>query len=363
MWRIRMLLVVIIILAGGIIGVSAELSAEYSADITDSMDIPAQTVDTEWGEATITEVGKEESEESLEVSTDAPENESYAIRIVDSQERNLESEFVDDGGDVETSFPLDRYEPGTYVIALTQNSGDTAVEVEPFVVKGYTLDQSVSDLTKGDTITVEIELTKINDHTSDPQAVNVTLLGDGAVRSIEATSTGEDSYQAQFNTDELSTGSYDIYTGVETNDDIYGYAELIGLSDSASVTIEDSETPTPKPEDPADTDNIGDGSSVKNNETPTATPTPTVEERPTGTAQVSSSPISTQSNVTEITQTETQRQASESTAVETPPQPTPSKTEPKSMTTSSEMPLFQSGGIIILFGILIGVLHRIRCSN
>jgi hypothetical protein len=36
--------------------------------MTGSVDIPAQTVETQWGEATITEVGKEESQEFLEVS-------------------------------------------------------------------------------------------------------------------------------------------------------------------------------------------------------------------------------------------------------------------------------------------------------
>jgi hypothetical protein len=367
MLRIRTLAVILILFVGGIVGVTAELSTEHSVDIADSMNIPAQTVETEWGEATITEVGKEESGESLGVSTNAPENESYAIRIVDSEERNLETEFVDSGGDTETSFLLNRYDPGTYVVALTQDGGDTAVEVEPFIVKGYTVDQSVSDVTKGNSITIDIQLTAVSDDPADPQVVNVTLFGNGVTRSAEATKTDENSYQANFTTDGLSPGSYDVYTGIETTGDIYGYNELIGLSDSVSVTVEDSETETPTPEDPTETDDVGGGSGVENSET-----APQADgKESTGTAQASPSPVTTQSNATESTQTKTQRQtqASEPTAIETAPQTepqpqsTPSDTESASVTTSPQAPVFPSAGIIILCGTFIGILHRFRHSE
>ncbi len=98
----------------------------------------------------VASVYKREYRENLEVSTDAPENESYAIRIVDNRERNLEAEFVDTGSDVETSFLLGRFDPGTYMIALTQNSNDnrTAVGVEPFIIKAYTSNQLMGDVIK-----------------------------------------------------------------------------------------------------------------------------------------------------------------------------------------------------------------------
>lgn len=362
MLRIRTL-VVILILVGGVAGVTAELSTEHSVDIAGSINIPAQTVETEWGEATITQVGKEKLSENLEVSTDAPENESYAIRIVDSEERNLEARFIDEGDDVEASFALNRFDPGTYVVVLTQDGGDTAVALEPFIIKGYTIDQSVSDATGGESISVDIQLTSVVDDPVDPQAVNVTLFGNDLTRSVEAKKTGENSYQANFTTEELSTGSYNIYTGIETNDDIYGYNELIGLSDSSSVTVEDSEnsTPTPTPE-PVETGNIGGGSGAEDSETSS----PTVEETSTETIQPSSSQYDNQSNVTEPTQTEIQGQTSEPITTKTvsqTQQPTPSNTESESRrttTTSSEVPIFPSGGIIILFSILIGILHRLH---
>jgi hypothetical protein len=358
--RIRTLAVILILFVGGVFGVTAELSTEHSVDIAGSMSIPAQTVETEWGEATITEDGKEESSEDVGVSTDAPENESYAIRIIDSEERNLETQFVDDGGDIETSFFLNRYNPGTYVVALTQDSGDTAVEVETFIVKGYAVDQSVSDVTEGETITVDIQLTAVTDDPANPQVVNVTLFGNDITRSAEATKTDENSYQANLSTDELSTGSYNVYAGVETTGDIYGYDELIGLSDSASVTVEDSGTETPMPGDPTETDDVGNDSSEGGSETAS----PIAEQGSTITAQTSVSLVTTQSNATESTQTEIRNGTSEPTVVETAsqtqPQQTQSDTESESVTTSPEAPVFPNVGIMILCGALIGILYRLR---
>ncbi len=146
---------------------------------------------------------------------------------------------------------------------------------------------------------------------------------------------------------------------------IYRYDELVGQSDLASVRIKDTETSTPKPEDPADTDNVGDGSTVRTTKHDTDTDTDTNADSRRQTSGNCTSIVITgiySIKCAESTQTETQRRASEPTAIEIP-QSSPSKTEPKSMTTNSKIPLLPSGGIITLFGILIGVLHRIQCSN
>jgi len=368
-------ILVMIVLIGGVVGVTAELSTEHSVDITGSIDVPAQTIEVpDFGEATITEVGKEEAGERLEVSTDVPENESYAIRIleiVDGDRRNLESEFVE--GDVERRFFLDRYDPGSYIVALTQDGADTALEVEPFIVKGYTVDQSVSDVTKGEQITIDIQLTEVNNDASNPQVVNTTLFGNGIARTIEARSTNENSYQANMSTDDLPTGSYDIYTGVENDDDIYGYNELIGLSDSASVTVKDDSTPTSTPaqtstpiESPESTSepdetstSVGGGFDTESSETAAST----IGETSTGTTQSTAAPMSNRSNESGATGTETQseEQVSESTIVETAPQPTETKSESMA-TTSSEMPIVPGGGILVSLGVLIGILYRLRNS-
>ncbi len=309
MWRAHTLVVVMIILAGGIIGASAELSTEYSVDIADSIeDIPAQTVDTEWGNATITEVGNERLGEDISISTSAPSDESYAIRIINNDQTQIEARFGLNGN-IDMSFSLDddQYAPGTYVIALTKDGRDTAVEVEPFIIKRYDVSQSVDNVTKGRTITVDIELREVTSGVDNLQTVNVTLYGNDVVRSAKATKTGEKSYQAKFTTDELSTGSYEIYSGVETNDDIYGYTELIGVSDSISVTVEEVKTSTSTPTS-TPTPTSPPPSNPAPAPAPAPTPTPTPTPAPTGntsidvTRSISSSEVTSGAQVTLTTE-------------------------------------------------------------
>lgn len=242
MWAWRMFLMMIVIV-GTIAGVSAELSSEHSISIDGSVDIPDQTVSTEFGEATISEVGKEETGNTLAVSADAPANDSYVLRIIDNQQRNLESRSV--AGSVDEEFILDRFEPGTYIVAITKNNGDDAEAVEPFVVEGYRVTQQTADVTKGADITIEIKLTKINNRVGSPQAVNVTLFKNEEVRTTEAKKVENLQYNATFETDSLSTGEYEFYTGVESGGSIYGYDELIGLSSKGRVTIKAQSTASP----------------------------------------------------------------------------------------------------------------------
>ena len=307
MWIPRMLIVLVVV-AGAIAGVSAELSDEYSIDIDGSMDIPDQTVETEFGEATISEVGKEEAGNVLGVSTDALANETYAIRvieIVDGDRRNLATDFIQDGGDTETEFSLFGYDPGTYLVVITKNDGSELKAIEPFVVKGYTVDQQVSDVAQGSKLHVTVELTEVASDVDSPQAVNVTFTGNDEVRSTEAEKTGDLQYNATFETDSLSTGEYEVYSGVESGETIFGYNELVGLSSAQSFEItSQEETPT---------------STSTATETETSTSTPTTTE-----TEESVEGVTTDQATESVTATTPPAQSTEST------QSSPSEADPNS---------------------------------
>jgi len=307
MWIPRMLIVLVVV-AGAIAGVSAELSDEYSIDIDGSMDIPDQTVETEFGEATISEVGKEEAGNVLGVSTDALANETYAIRvieIVDGDRRNLATDFIQDGGDTETEFSLFGYDPGTYLVVITKNDGSELKAIEPFVVKGYTVDQQVSDVAQGSKLHVTVELTEVASDVDSPQAVNVTFTGNDEVRSTEAEKTGDLQYNATFETDSLSTGEYEVYSGVESGETIFGYNELVGLSPAQGFEItSQEETPT---------------STSTATETETSTSTPTATE-----TEESVEGVTTDQATESVTATTPPAQSTEST------QSSPSEADPNS---------------------------------
>lgn len=307
MWIPRMLIVLVVV-AGAIAGVSAELSDEYSIDIDGSMDIPDQTVETEFGEATISEIGKEEAGNVLGVSTNALANETYAIRvieIVDGDRRNLATDFIQDGGDTETEFSLFGYDPGTYLVVITKNDGSELKAIEPFVVKGYTVDQQVSDVAQGSKLHVTVELTEVASDVDSPQAVNVTFTGNDEVRSTEAEKTGDLQYNATFETDSLSTGEYEVYSGVESGETIFGYNELVGLSSAQSFEItSQEETPT---------------STSTATETETSTSTPTTTE-----TEESVEGVTTDQATESVTATTPPAQSTEST------QSSPSEADPNS---------------------------------
>ena len=307
MWIPRMLIVLVVV-AGAIAGVSAELSDEYSIDIDGSMDIPDQTIETEFGEATISEVGKEEAGNVLGVSTDALANETYAIRvieIVDGDRRNLATDFIQDGGDTETEFSLFGYDPGTYLVVITKNDGSELKAIEPFVVKGYTVDQQVSDVAQGSKLHVTVELTEVASDVDSPQAVNVTFTGNDEVRSTEAEKTGDLQYNATFETDSLSTGQYEVYSGVESGETIFGYNELVGLSPAQGFEItSQEETPT---------------STSTATETETSTSTPTATE-----TEESVEGVTTDQATESVTATTSPAQSTEST------QSSPSEADPNS---------------------------------
>jgi hypothetical protein len=370
--RFYILILAVSVVTSGVIGVSAELSSEHSIDITGSMDIPEQTVDTEWGEATITEIGKEEAGESLRVSADAPKNNSYVIRIVDSDETRLAGKSVP-GGDADRSFSLNRYVPGTYVVAITQDR-DTAHAVEPFVVKGYTVEQSTSDVTAGTNINIDIQLTEVNSRTSSPQAVNVTLYGDDVMQSTEATKINKTNYEASFRTDQIPTGTYEIYSAVETTGDIYEYDELVGVSDSISVTVSERETSTPEPSatvTPNETDEPDGGGGGGSGDS-TVTPTDTVSSVTETTSMRTTSPLSSPSTSLSVSdqqttpESEVQNQSSNSTATGAVPQTNNMETTSRAVTTTaattteSEIPFLPNITGIVLIGIVLIGCHHLR---
>lgn len=372
MKRFYILILAVSVVTSGVIGVSAELSSEHSIDITGSMDIPEQTVDTEWGEATITEIGKEEAGESLRVSADAPKNNSYVIRIVDSDETRLAGKSVP-GGDADRSFSLNRYVPGTYVVAITQDR-DTAHAVEPFVVKGYTVEQSTSDVTAGTNINIDIQLTEVNSRTSSPQAVNVTLYGDDVMQSTEATKINKTNYEASFRTDQIPTGTYEIYSAVETTGDIYEYDELVGVSDSISVTVSERETSTPEPSatvTPNETDEPDGGGGGGSGDS-TVTPTDTVSSVTETTSMRTTSPLSSPSTSLSVSdqqttpESEVQNQSSNSTATGAVPQTNNMETTSRAVTTTaattteSEIPFLPNITGIVLIGIVLIGCHHLR---
>lgn len=230
-------------------------TAEYNVDIERSVDIPTRTIETKWGEQTISAVARYENGERLTVTTQAPAGESYAIRLIDSQQRLRESGYGT-GNDEET-FYLDRYEPGTYAIAM-MNGTDEVLAIQPFVIAGYQVDQRTPNTaTEGSEIQVVVNLTRVSNDVSDPpDNVQVVVGNDERTVRTDATRQSHRYYEATIDLESLLVGDYRVYTAVQRDNDVFGEAELIGLSETQQLSIqtEDTSTEQSQPIPPSETE-------------------------------------------------------------------------------------------------------------
>jgi hypothetical protein len=215
----------------------------YDVTVDRQIDVPDRTIDTEWGEYTVSSIGRYQTDDYLSVSTSAPADASYSIRLIDSQERVRANDYGE--GDAEASFSLRRYDPGTYVVAMT-NGTDEVLALEPFVISGYAVTQSLPTEVEADTtLRVNLSLTKVDSDVATPASVEVAVTdGSTTLRSQAARTTGLN-YTATFDAGRLSTGEYDVYTAVQRDNEVYGEKELVGLSAQRTVTVvEPSESTT-----------------------------------------------------------------------------------------------------------------------
>ncbi|QOS12644.1 putative secreted glycoprotein [Haloferax gibbonsii] len=265
----RALLLALVLVCSAVAPLTAAQSADYDVDIDGDLDIPDRTISTQWGDQTIEAIGSASEDGYLSVSTDGPSGDSYSIRVVDSQQRLRDSQYVD-GGSASASFSLDRYDPGTYAIALT-NGTETVYAVEPFVINGFDVEQTAADRVESDDeLLVEVNLSKVsNDVESPPAGVEVVLGNESAsVRTTATRQTGLN-YTATVDVASLSTGDYRLYSAAQTGDEVFGEPELVAVSGTQSVSVVEEGSL----EDSDSTDGSDETTTTETTETATSTPT------------------------------------------------------------------------------------------
>ncbi|MFA1611751.1 hypothetical protein [Halobellus rubicundus] len=374
----RAILAVLLIVSLSIAPVTGQSSEEYEITLDQETDIPERTLDTDSGEFTISVVGRYAKGGTVEVSTSAPSGTSYAIRLIDSQERLRASAYED--GDGNARFSLDRYAAGTYAIVITdETDADDVHALKPLVIYGYTVTQRTPNETETDsTLDVEFSLTKADDVDVDepPASVEVGLGNDSTSITTEATRTEDLNYTAEIDTSALSPGDYRLYTGVQRDNTIYGYQELIGVN-TYQVSVVEASTETPTATDTqtttggADGTQSGPGAPPAGAQTTAPAATNTPENRTTTTTM---SPNSTHTATTEpISVTDTTGTSSISTRQTPSDDDSASAPSPASDSATSEVsqtedgsstpvstPVLPDGAVFGLCLVAVAVLSRLR---
>lgn len=314
--RVAVVVTLVTVVLAGASAAFAATNDQYALSIDGSVDIPTTTYSAEGETVEVSQIGRGVPSDDLSFSVDAPAGEYYTVRIVNSEETVVET-TAGRGSDT-FEIPLQYYDVGTYVIAVTNESGnETQVyAAEPFVVSGYTVTQNAPTSVERDgTFSVDVTIEE-RDSPPAPTGITVTV-GDGDDRVVrDATKVNDSTYVAEFDASEFDTGEYTVVSGVRGEMGFDGSArEYYGISnsDSLTVTTAQTETATPTPNDSTGDGTNGAGGGSSQTATPTATPTPTATATPTvtstatptATPTATSTPTATPTETTSVTPTPT----------------------------------------------------------
>ncbi|QZP38457.1 hypothetical protein [Halobaculum magnesiiphilum] len=244
--RLLALIAALAVVSTGAAAAFAAAQTGYAVEIDGAVDVPHTTYEAEGEMVEVTEVGRAELGGTLEFAVDAPSGEYYTVRVVNGEQDAVD---VRSGFGSETfDISLDNYQVGTYVVVVTNESGDEreVYAAEPFVVQGYDVTQNVPDSVDSDgTFTVDVTISPRDDPPAF-ESVNVAV-GDDSTRIVaEADRVNETTYRATVDAGQFEDGEYTVVSGVRGDlafDDTA--REYYGISDSTTVRVgSDSGTAT-----------------------------------------------------------------------------------------------------------------------
>ncbi|WP_155120590.1 FixH family protein [Haloprofundus marisrubri] len=317
----------LLLLSGGTV-VLAD-NPDYSISVENSVDVPDRTLTLQGTDYDVSEIGSVEPGEDIVVNADGPDGESYRVLLYNSEQQ---SEYRSDlqSGSSTVSFDTGPLTPGSYLALVYGPQGDIE-QVQPVVVNGYDVSQSVPEsTTAGESTEVTIEVSPRED-APEMNEVEVAVVAQGeATQRVTATKDG-DQYVASVTFD--SSGTYELYTTVRGTDTYNDRNELLALTQTQEVVVNEETTNAGSggssggqdgPSD--DTTTTAATTTVQPNNTTTATATTSPPSEETTTQTSSSTPSTTEPATTTSAQTDsdvitpnaTSTTSSETTSTTTP---------------------------------------------
>lgn len=323
MVRFRIALpVCLVLLAAAAIAVGVTGQAGYSLSTAQDVDVPDRTLSFQGNEYDISHIARTQ-QDTLSVSTTAPSGADYVVRLYDGDNRIIDIK----NGQPTVEFETDSLAPGSYSIVIAADG--TFRAVHPLVIPAY--DATVQAPTEdtevpvGDPVTVSVDVSQLESGESI-EAVEVAVGNREADHRITLDTNGSGTYTGTLSTDGLPAGDYQLYAVVRGPDTVQGQQELLGLSDSQTLTLAPESTPTTRSptvtsttQSPTTTSTTGGGvapGGTGGGSQPTSTTTAETTQVPTETTTV----------VTRTTQTVTPPDEADTSTTSTRPENTESPT-------------------------------------
>jgi len=301
------------------------LASSYDLAVSGSIDTPTQTVSFEGTTYQVDSIARSQPNATLPVSITAPDDVEYDVYLYDSDRRI--SDRHSGTGDDEVSFDLTRYEPGSYMLVLSEDGEYKTIL--PVVIRGYHVETTTESQAKS--LEVSVSLTNEAD-TESPSKVTVVAFKNDAVFRSEATEQPDGSYHASISSADAQNGKYQVYAVVQGSDTAFkkDRKELLGISDPVEIDAKNHETTTADPSDPPS------DSTTTVHSTTTTTPLTTFQTTTLNETSTTTQPRQTTLDATPTTQstqsTDTPTKTSTTRSVITPASTTQHSTTPDTPT-------------------------------
>ncbi|MFC7133613.1 hypothetical protein ACFQJ3_10795 [Salinibaculum sp. GCM10025337] len=252
---------------------TASAASEYSLGSSSDVDVPERTVEFEGDSYTVSAISRVQAGTTLSVDATAPSATQYKVHLYNADRQIVDSKQLT--GDGTVAFETSYLDPGSYTLVLEADG--IFQTVLPVIVPAYTASVDAPATVKtGESLSLSTTVSELVSGESI-DAIEVVLATSDTDRRVDVGTTSTGTHDVSLSTADLSTGEYRLYVAVRGTDTVEGNRELLGLSDSHSVTIEPTATATPTAS-PTPT------ATATPTSTPTATPTPTVTATPTETS-------------------------------------------------------------------------------
>lgn len=237
-----------------------------AADTTDgelsvagSVDTPTETISIDEfnSEYDVNSYATVRSDESLGVDVTASEDEEFDVYLYDSDKQIPDDSNVTGSGSI--TFDMDSREPGTYLLMLAE--GNNYIDIHPVVVNGYDVTiETPNDVSPDDetvSVTADITPTALED---DPAGAEIAVWNDDEVIRETAEETDDGQYEAVFSSNVFEDGSYSVSAVAHGDETIDGNPEPLGISDTGSLSVSDSQNDDSDSDDGVDDSDSDDES-------------------------------------------------------------------------------------------------------
>lgn len=236
--RTQVVIICVLTLAAVPIAVTA---ADFSISTDETIDVADRTVEQGGNTFEITSVTQVDPSDQITVSVDAPDDADFTMYMYDENQTIVRG--YEGSGSTSFDVPVADHgasEAGTYAFIVQSDGVNEAAH--PMVVRGYSVSSnSPGSVTVGDSVSVNGEFTKLRGESFDRIDI-VVAATDTDEQVVKEANIDDETFSASVSTDDLESGSYDVYAVVRGSDEVLGEQEILGLSSPQLLQLEENES-------------------------------------------------------------------------------------------------------------------------